>query len=165
MIIIQHIVTEWSKASRGGDAAGRRNRTPSTIKLPSIPAGVDVAVHRVDYRAVNEFAAAAKLSTDDRLPISVGCLRIKSLGDCLLISFRYSYTCGGAPERGWIRKDIRLLPGQWSQVEYNGRFRYSSGEWYYKHTVINIAIVDVAAPKIFTHTRPHLRFSAMALQI
>jgi hypothetical protein len=55
-VIVQQIVTEWSKASRGGDRPGRRNAVPIAAKLPPISENVDVAVHSLRYGEVQSEA-------------------------------------------------------------------------------------------------------------
>ena len=162
MIIVQEIVTEWSKTSRGGKEASRRNATPSTLKLPSIPAGVDVAVHSVRITEWGKFKPRSTVSVDNKMPLRLGCVEIKSVGEAVIARFQYTTDCGGAPERGWMRKEVRIAPGQSAQIQYNGRFSWESA-WMYRHTVINIAVVDEPTPKLFTHNRPTIKFAAMAL--
>jgi len=68
----------------------------------------------------------------------------------------------GAPERNSIRKDIKVVPGDWVQVLYNGRFG-GDMEWLYRHEAFTIAYVEEPDARIFTHSTPKVAFSALAL--
>ena len=108
------------------------------------------------------FKPKSALSTDGRLPLLIGCVQVKAFGDGAIASFQYTTEHGGAPERGWARKSIRISEGLWAQFEYNGRFSCEAA-WIYRHTVLNVGCVEEENVKLFTHTRPAMRFASMGL--
>ncbi len=78
MIVVQRIVTTWTKQSRGGAAAARRNGVPEAFALPT--AGrVGVVVHEVDAHERDDFASADTVRTLDRLP-AVDSVRLAGAG-------------------------------------------------------------------------------------
>lgn len=67
MIVVQRVVTSWTKQSRGGAAATRRNAVPEAFTLP---AGGEsgVLIHEVDVRENGDFAPVSAVRTLERLP-------------------------------------------------------------------------------------------------
>lgn len=69
MIVVQRMRTHWTKASRGGVAAARRNAVPEAVALPA--AGrPGLLVHSVEVREASDFVPSDEVSTLDWLPES-----------------------------------------------------------------------------------------------
>jgi hypothetical protein len=66
MIIVQRVVTSWTKQSRGGAAAARRNAVPEAFSLPAAGPGA-VWVHEVDAREHDDFTPVEAVRTLTRL--------------------------------------------------------------------------------------------------
>ena len=161
-LVIQHIITSWTKESRGGQAATRRNAVPIVDRLPIPKTRAKIVVHTLNYKEEDNFLTpSSELSTDGSLPMTLDCISIKQLGPDILVSVRYNHSMG-APERGWIRKDMKVSPGEWVQILSNGRFG-GDMEWLYRHEAWNIAYVAEPDARIFTHSTPKVAFSALAL--
>jgi hypothetical protein len=57
MIIVQHIETRWTKASRGVPGAGLRNAVPRALPLEPVPEPVSgIYLHRVSADEADGFA-------------------------------------------------------------------------------------------------------------
>src|SRR6185503_8816815 len=71
MIVIQKLVTRWTKASRGGSAAARRNATPLASMLPPPPRGTHgVFLHTLTFDEAASFVPMTSfevLELDDAL--------------------------------------------------------------------------------------------------
>ncbi|MER6561945.1 hypothetical protein ABT300_30265 [Streptomyces sp. NPDC001027] len=66
MIVVQRVVTYWTKQSRGGGAAARRNAVPEVFPVHA-PCPAGVLVHEVDAHERDGFTASHTLRTLDRL--------------------------------------------------------------------------------------------------
>ena len=167
IVVIQKIETVWTKRSRGGENAVRRNAVPEIAKIP---------LHRIverynsllqvslDYRESNLFTEPSeKIVLDSNLqPIACGCIIVDFNDREVFMEFRHNLGCG-APERGWMQKKLVLPLNEWGQIVYNGRFNdWDDGTTHYKKTVVNAGRFERVTPGIFTQIEPAKRFSAMA---
>ncbi|NEB03553.1 hypothetical protein [Streptomyces sp. SID13726] len=66
MIVVQRAVTHWTKQSRGGDEAARRNAVPEVFPVPA-PGPAGVLVHEVDAHERDGFTVSHTIRTLDRL--------------------------------------------------------------------------------------------------
>lgn len=66
MIVVQRVITYWTKQSRGGGAATRRNAVPETFPVHA-PGSAGVLVHEVDAHERDGFTASHTIRTFDRL--------------------------------------------------------------------------------------------------
>jgi len=67
MIVVQRVVTHWTKQSRGGGAATRRNAVPEVFPVHA-PGPAGVLVHEVDAHERDGFTASHTVRILDRLP-------------------------------------------------------------------------------------------------
>ena len=161
-LVIQHIITSWTKESRGGQDANRRNAVPIVAKLPVPSTKSKLVVHTLTYKEEDNFLTPIdEVSTDQSLPLTLAFINIKQVGPDVLVSVRYNHSMG-APERNSIRKDIRISPDEWVQILSNGRFG-GDIEWFYRHEAFNIAYLTEPDSRIFTHSAPKVAFSTLAL--
>lgn len=184
--VVQICQVEWSKQLRGAEGAPERvqacKRPPPPLPeelyslletvgddtpLRSLP---PVLVHRLRCNERNGFNLTSKVQSEDfTRPMCTGVkpleltlapeghLQVRLLNDRLAL---------GAPERGFMRRNVGLLPtGAAALVEYNGRFSGSTlfgcGEWSYHHTRMWISWSAGPRPRTFLDQVPAVHFRDM----
>jgi hypothetical protein len=138
MIMVQKLVTRWTKQSRGGAAAAERNATPREALLPPLGATRrDVLVHTIVFREDAGFVPTPSVDVIgiDGLTKITDELDLALEEDTLHVCFRWSDACG-APGRPNGRA-IPLRPAQWCRVLHNGRHARED-QWVYQNTVLNV---------------------------
>jgi hypothetical protein len=166
MVAIQHIIIQWTKASRGGRLAECRSQIPHEFLLPSPPPIYDrlehYILHRIDFAEQNQFKEPIRQKviapTIDVQFQSANCsLDINVEIPTLKFQWR-----DGAPMRTTVKSFV-IPENRWVRVEYNCRFtdRYS-GEWYYEHEIINVAQVTAETLDIFVATEPTILYQDLA---
>jgi hypothetical protein len=168
IIVVQQVRTTWTKASRGGENAGRRNAVLEVARVPveRIPAGnLVLAHHSLSYGEGNGFAQSTEevqVNPPTR-PLVIGCVNVDYSEEAVTVTFHWDYRCGGAPDRGWARKTLHVRVNEWGQIVYNGRFNSGwDGPWYYQKMVVNVGLFERLTPGLFTRQEPTCHFSAMA---
>jgi hypothetical protein len=139
-VIAQWVRTSWTKRSRGGAAAARRNAAPSGFPLPVVQSPL---VHTVMMAEQDDF--------EPRESVHYGEL---DQADVLLVEadnrirVELVATPFGLPRR-WRRPPaVRLSQGEWARWQINYRFPYESG-WSYRLDILNLAYGPVSAD-VFT---------------
>ncbi len=170
MTIVQEITVWWTKTARSAPGATARNAVPERFELPFRPATMarfDVVRHGVLIQEWTGFGDPDETVDGHHVvpgrPLRLGCIQVEPGPDATQVVYAYDYACGGAPERtGRPRPVLRLRPGQWGRVVYNGRFEdRSTGEWLYKKVVANVAHVGDAPEAVFSG-EPSKTFSDLA---
>jgi hypothetical protein len=166
ILIVQQIVTTWTKEARGGENAVKRNRVPEAAKLPVErldAAGLILLQQNLFFGSGDFVKPREKIVINSTLrPLSVGCVTVYDAKDGVAAVFRYDSKCGGAPERGWARKTLRAAENEWAQIVYNGRFAPGwEGDWWYEKKVVNVGLFDHLTSGVFTRSAPTYRFEAM----
>ena len=166
MLIIQRITVEWTKLSRGGDAATQRNAVPKAIALPQLACvSGKCFIHDVHFRESGGFRCSESLSESDiqrRVHLAPLFLDVKR--DQVETRFIWSWHECGAPERV-SGSMFRLSSGQWGRFICNGRFgaqTESGNEWRYHKTVFNVAFGESFPGDLFTNTKPTKTESRLA---
>jgi hypothetical protein len=164
IVVIQHIVTKWDKSARGGENAVQRNAVPEAAKLSVAQwegRGIEVLQQSLYYRWDRSVDPIERITTNPPArPIRIGCVVVEVAGEEVTAEFRYDRGCGGAPERGWARKTMRVSQEMWVQMVYNGRFTGEDYWWYEKH-VVNVGLFERLSSGLFTRCAPATRFEAM----
>jgi hypothetical protein len=166
IVVVQHIRTKWTKASRGGENARKRNAVPETARVPVqriVGENLILVHHSLSYpghRAFQQPREEIRINPTVR-PLVIGCVTIDHSAEEAIAAFLYNQGCGGAPDRGWARKTLRLAAGEWGQIVYNGRFAGYDDYWWYEKTVVNVGLFERLMPGVFTHREPICRFAAM----
>src|SRR5688572_24303520 len=116
LIVVQLIVTSWTKASRGAPDATKRNASPTALVVPGMSLGSDtLLLHKV---AFNEPTFEPRSSCEavgmDRLRDLVHSLALRTEGQTLRAQYVWSLA-SGAPERPHGRA-IRVRPGESCQI-------------------------------------------------
>jgi hypothetical protein len=165
VVVVQQILTSWSKKSRGGEGAVKRNAIPEVAPVPMhcIKTERLTLLHQsLSYSEWDGFAPREKIEVNPTLrPVVIGGVTVNDDDEVAVASFQYNLGCG-APERGWARKTLRIAEGEWGQILYNGRFAPPwEGPWWYEKMVVNIGLFSHLSSGVFTHCAPTCRFSAM----
>ncbi|MDR6974141.1 hypothetical protein J2X68_000819 [Streptomyces sp. 3330] len=137
-ITVQWIRTSWTKESRGGEAAARRNAAPVGFALPRPEA---TSAHVVRMRERDGFAPYD--TQEDLRAVDV---LLRETDGRLRVLPRVSPLFGQPPRR---RRPpaVRLAPGQWVRWQLNYRFSSAAGirGWSYWLDTFNIAYGPVDA--------------------
>ncbi len=156
MIVIQHIITLWSKKSRGMPDAEKRNAVPHKLLLPDAPQPLPhVFAHKVIAEEGNDFQL--KQTTLFPEPAQqYWSFQFQQQADQLEIWFTYSRTEHGAPDRGsYSRLLFSLKQNQTGAFSINGRFSSYDDQYYASHSV-NLGFVDRFQDNLFlTQTPEH----------
>jgi hypothetical protein len=175
-LLIQHITTDWTKASRGGDGARRRNAVPERLPIPDelVAPNCLIRMHRVQFDEAADFQPEYSTAMEDSLEF-LHCrgMALQFEGDGVDVSFvRDHFNAAIADRRivdatGKVVSQIpafRLKAGQWGQLVNNGRYTdVDTGNWSYEKSIVNIALfaAEVDA-QLFVRSRPHCRYVEMA---
>lgn len=141
-VIAQWVRTSWTKRSRGGVAAARRNAVPSGFPLPSVQPPL---VHTLAAAERDNFEVRESLhyGEPDRADVLLreadGMLRVELV-----------VTPFGMPRRRRRPPAIRLSQGEWVRWQVNYRFPYEDG-WSYRLDTLNLAYGPVLSD-VFTGT-------------
>ncbi|MFE3827846.1 hypothetical protein [Streptomyces sp. NPDC059092] len=155
-ITVQWIRTFWTKQSRGGPAASRRNAAPIGFALPDVTAGSAhvIRMHeRDDFEPYDTQEDPGKV--DVQLREADGRLRVFPRVEPLF----------GLPPRPRRPPAVRLAPGQWVRWQLNYRFSSAAGirDWSYWLDTFNIAYgprnadVFLSTPTVFVDEQGPLR--------
>ncbi|MFD8797365.1 hypothetical protein [Streptomyces atroolivaceus] len=156
-ITVQWIRTSWTKESRGGEAASRRNATPVGFALP--PGGTTASAHVIRMREDDGFEPHEALEdrgeADVQLRETDGRLRVLPRVQPLF----------ALPPRPRRPPAVRLAPGQWVRWQLNYRFSSALGirGWSYWLDTFNIAYgpvgtdVFLSSPTVFVDEQGPVR--------
>lgn len=166
MLIVQRITTEWTKASRRGDGATKRNATPYAMRLPRLAGDVaSYLLHNVRYLEWEDFECHADVfESETKTHIQIEPLFLHVTKERVTARFVWSWHHCGAPERD-SHDLFHISLGQWGRFTCNGRFgaESSSGrEWGYHKTVFNVALADLFDEDLFIETTPDADSSRLA---
>ncbi|MBQ0990937.1 hypothetical protein KBX08_12665 [Micromonospora sp. H61] len=135
--VVQWVRTSWTKRSRGGAEAARRNAVPVSFALPARAAPL---THEIDMAEADGFEPRERLihppyRSEVRLRLLDGQLRVELLA-----------SAWGRPRRHRRPPAVRLAHGEWLRWQINYRFiRTTDGDWLYRLDTLNLAHGDVPA--------------------
>jgi hypothetical protein len=157
-VIIQSICTTWTKTSRGGTGATRRNSTPDAYTLPDSALHISNAVfllHTVNYREQNDFQQPGETveQKERSNPFRYNCLKLSLTEDILDVTLEWERSEGAPKRHAFPRTGFCVQNGQWGRVLYNLRAAWE-GNWVYKKHVLNIGLFPRSAPGIFLEGVP-----------
>lgn len=135
--VVQWVRTSWTKRSRGGAPAARRNAAPVAFPLPlATPPFVQEVTMDEDADFEPRLSVRPGPPGDDVL--------LRMANDLLRVELVVSPF--GMPRR-WRRPPaVRLARGQWVRWQVNYRFAAScGGAWTYRLDTLNLAHGPVAA--------------------
>lgn len=178
--IVQIIHLRWSKASRGGDGARKRN---------AVPLGFDVRVDQfadchnelmVVESSWGERNGFAQPFNNRQRRVKVGdgfsydCVSVSEHSDGLRVRYQYDRSHGGAPDRWYFNfvsshgespsGEFVVRSDEWGRIRYNGRFTdFDGGNWWYEQTTVNVAWFDQSpSGRAFANGAPSHEIKAMA---
>jgi hypothetical protein len=135
MVVVQRIVTNWSKATRSSHRE-QRARLPSAYPLPDhvLVSRARCAVHEVrrgDHDGYQERSSVAEhVRPTARCGSASACsVVLEEHADGLHVSFRWIDTDCGRPDR-YAAGPLVLPQGGRAVVKYNGRFVGYEDPWY-----------------------------------
>ncbi|MPY31294.1 hypothetical protein FNH09_08270 [Streptomyces adustus] len=139
-VVVQRVRTSWTKESRGGPGAARRNAAPTAFSLPP---SLSTALHEVAMRESDSFEPRMQVR-DLSAPGAI----LREV-DGLLRVDPPEVSMFAMPRRNRRPPAVRLAPGQWLQWLINYRFVGScGGAWSYELETFNI-VYGFAAPDVF----------------
>ena len=175
-LIVQHIQITWTKAARGGHLAERRAEIPNAFVIPKPPTTYDKSqhyiVHGVGFGERNQFAepigSQTNAPTIDTSFNTKNCT-VQLADDSATVVYEWR---DGAPERQFfdksgtpvpVRKHLQVTADKWVRLEYNGRFTgYDCGNWWYEHSILNVALASPDCLDVFLTTKPSASFQQLA---
>ncbi|MFF9126616.1 hypothetical protein ACF09J_25590 [Streptomyces sp. NPDC014889] len=155
-ITVQWTRTSWTKRSRGGEAAARRNAAPIGFALPHIEGAAAHVIRMHERDGFEPHENEEDLSkVDVQLRETDGRLRV----------FPRVQPLFALPPRPRRPPAVRLVPGQWVRWQLNYRFSSAAGvrDWSYWLDTFNIAYgptkpdVFLSAPTVLVNERGPLR--------
>ena len=166
LIVIQSICTSWTKASRGGDNASARNRTPEALELPSlvVPSSENIfLLHEVMYSEHHHFQQSIQRfeQREQINPFRYNCLKLVFIENALHVKMEWERSQGAPRRVSFLKEGFSLHKAQWGRVTYNVRFS-SGGCWQYRKYVINIVYVSTLSTMLFLETEPAHNYVNMA---
>ncbi|MGW7538445.1 hypothetical protein [Amycolatopsis sp. NPDC054798] len=151
--VVQWVCTSWTKKSRGGAEAARRNAAPIAFPLPALTAPFAQMVRmdeETDFEA--RFEAGEGVPEKARAEL-YSMVRLDEAGDLLRVkldAIRYA-----SPKRPRRPPAYRLGRGEWLRWQVNYRFSGYSTEWRYRLDTVNIAY-EPASTDLFLGTPTHV---------
>ncbi|MFE3499738.1 hypothetical protein ACFXPX_19110 [Kitasatospora sp. NPDC059146] len=137
-ITVQWIRTSWTKRSRGGEAAARRNAAPVGFTIPNAPSSLAHVVRMHERDGFEPSGGQEELGkVDVQLREADGRLRVLPRVQPLF----------AVPARPRRPPAVRLVPGQWVRWQLNYRFSSAAGtqDWSYWLDTFNVAYGPVTA--------------------
>lgn len=139
-VVVQRVCTSWTKKSRGGSEAARRNAAPTAFLLPP---GMSAGPHGVVMRESDSFEPRTQVQ-DLSAPGTI----LREI-DGLLRVDPPEVSMFAMPRRTRRPPAVRLAPGQWLQWQINYRFvGRCDGAWSYRLETFNI-LYGSAMPDVF----------------
>ncbi|MER5473803.1 hypothetical protein ABZX90_09580 [Streptomyces sp. NPDC002935] len=131
-ITVQWIRTSWTKQSRGGEAAARRNAAPVGLPLPQVPSSLVHFVHMAEQDGFEP-----RETTKDLCEAGVS---LREEGGRLSVQAHVE-PLFGLPPRPRRPPAVRLGPGHYVRWQLNYRFTglTTMREWSYWLDTFNIA--------------------------
>jgi hypothetical protein len=156
VIVVQRIVTTWSKKTRGADGRETRARLPRVYPLPDAALVIRARCvqHVISRSAHDGYRVNEGVQEDTSLrtkpgisPTSIVLREHDGMLDVLFVPEGDA----GIPRRA--AAPIRLTPGSWGCARYNGRFQAFDDPWY-EEKIVNIAYEMPLARALFTSDGP-----------
>lgn len=172
MIAVQTITTTWTKKARGGPLATLRNRVPKRFALQLLEGSSSLIWHAIRFSEDNRFQIpSAETVSESCGDNSFGCRNVEVTFTETSATLLYRYQTGAPaiqffdshgtpvpPEHG-----INIHSGRWASVEYNARYTdLYSGNWWYEHVTVNVAVGPSISDNIFLANEPVGRFAQLA---
>lgn len=172
MIAVQTITTSWTKSSRGESLATLRSRISKQLPLRLSDQFAPLLWHSVLYSERNRFTEPFAVNVATHCDNNrFGCTNaeLELHDDSATLIYRYQT---GAPARRFFDKtgtcvapehSIEIPPNRWASIEYNGPYScIDTGNWWYEHVVVNVAVASVISANVFMASSPLERYTQLA---
>ena len=158
--VIQHVETIWTKQSRGGASAEKRNAVPSAVVMPDVADVQRFMLHHVTCRECDGFTRQDEMvATEAFDQLNLQCLSCRIDEDALHIRFHRDESNAAAPVPYPHKDAFALRAMEWGRIVYNGRYTaWNTGNWWYEKHVFNVGWFFDWAPDVFLATKPHEEF-------
>jgi hypothetical protein len=163
MVIIQEILTTWTKTSRGAPGAVARGKVPERMSFAAAATESAILEHMAYFNEHGGFVAR-ETTQQYAAPatLAYGCTRLQVEVDRVAVTWRYDSGYIGAPGRDGSTKEVFVVrPGQWGRVRYNGRLTEDEG-WWYRKIVLNVGIFASGSGSEFLANEPDFTYDQMA---
>lgn len=144
-VVAQWVRTSWTKQSRGGPAATRRNTAPVAFVLPMARCPL---VHEIRMDESDDFEP--RISVVEGVPDRSGVLLTEADGR---LRVQLVHSAWGSPRNRRRAPVVRLSPGEWVRCQVNYRFSGYHG-WSYRLDTLNL-FYGPAAVDTFLEPPPH----------
>ena len=170
MLIVQHIVATWDKATRGANSPVPRPRLATAYPMPpyQVPAGTEMLLHRIaaDAEMQRRGLSEARGPVESIAPLT---RRDWERGDGVLGWRAHADRIDISLSRPSSRLQTRwpahlpsplfaLHPGDTARIEWNGRLATSLfgsvRSTYYAHHIYWLAFTDEPAERLFIDATP-----------
>ena len=171
--ILQQIDTQWTKASRGGEGARRRNESPTELALPLSGFAKPAAMHILDIFEWYGFELRERVECWDSIgEIRHPFLDIQAEDNIVQVRFRRNPQNWAIANRTYVDDNGQpvleaeafvLRTDEWGRIRFNARFTdIDTGEWYYQHIVCNVGCFPSVQLDRFLATKPNYQFVELA---
>lgn len=153
-LICQSVHTTWTKNSRGGEAAIKRNAVPDAFALTGEYFDSSCVTHSIECHEFSGFVPKENLVESDFHNVhKVASVQVAPCGDDVEVHYHRS------PYKVYdgITSTIvfRLQPSEWGRVVFNRRRSDNyQGDWWYEKYSINIGWFDRFNAEVFRATVP-----------
>lgn len=163
-IVIQHIQTIWTKASRGGEGARQRNLLPIAMELPHFSRLGQFYLHHVTFAEHNSFQPQERTDiTRTFLELDLKVLAL-SVRKSIQVRFHRDSYNAAKPTNYALHAPFELEQEQWAQIVYNGRFTdFDTGNWWYEKHAYNIGWFNPLERDRFVQTKPDTEFIELGI--
>jgi len=164
--LVQVIHLTWDKSARGGPGAQRRSAVPWALEVQDghlRAARGHLQVEVLRWGKGNDFSEPLE-SRHERVPLAdgyrFGCVTVSPNPEGLAVRFRWSFYCGGAPDRRFLdvggNGDLQVRAGEWMRISSNGRFSdQDTSFWWYEQTTVNVAaFTGEPSGRVFIESEP-----------
>jgi hypothetical protein len=158
MIVVQRIVTMWTKATRSTHRE-RRARLPTAYPLPDavLVSRASCTVHQIDRGEQDEYQPRSSVVDHGRPTACIGSASACSVvleerGDGLHVGFRWTASDCGQPHRHQAGP-IVVPTGARAVVRFNGRFIGYEDPWY-EDKIVHVAYGVLPQRELFEAPRP-----------
>lgn len=161
VLLIQHIATWWTKASRGAPLASVRNAVPERASIPEPKEkNFSTVIHTIRHDERTNFIPEEKLFVNAIFEPVRG-ISVERSNDGTSAAYEYTLDCG-QPERAWMRRKLAAPLDEWLSVGTNGRFLLGwDAVWRYEKHVVNVGLFASFDPDCFLNRAPVDSFSAL----
>ena len=151
MVVVQVVITEWTKASRGQPGAARRAAVPEAFDLGPVDGSDTVHVETVRSAEWTGWQDARSRDHGASLPFAAGGVLLEAAGTDVVCTRLASH--GSFEHAGYDRRVFVLGPGESGRLVRNQRDAHEHG-WRYTKTVVNVANLDGYDRGIFVSSDP-----------